>query len=68
MWYYEGWLPEAFVEDARSRYAAYKVKRPDGLCIISLSRYLVPDPSLAPANHNRGAHMSRRSVFPAAIG
>jgi hypothetical protein len=70
MWYYEGWLPEASVEDGRSHYAAYKVKHPDVLCIISLcvrrsrSRYLVPDPLLTPANHNRGI---RRSVSPAAV-
>ncbi|KIJ13539.1 hypothetical protein PAXINDRAFT_13661 [Paxillus involutus ATCC 200175] len=36
MWYYEGWLPEASVEYARTHYAAYTVKRPDGLRIISL--------------------------------
>ncbi|KAF8553428.1 sphingomyelin phosphodiesterase [Imleria badia] len=36
MWYYEGWLPESSVEYARTHYAAYTVKRPDGLRIISL--------------------------------
>ncbi|KAF8553427.1 hypothetical protein OG21DRAFT_1523118 [Imleria badia] len=36
MWYYEGWLPEASVEHARTHYAAYTLKRPDGLRIISL--------------------------------
>ncbi|KAF8434337.1 sphingomyelin phosphodiesterase [Boletus edulis BED1] len=36
MWYYEGWLPAASVEYARTHYAAYTVKRPDGLRIISL--------------------------------
>lgn len=36
MWYYEGWLPEASVEYARTHYAAYSVKRPDGLRIISI--------------------------------
>ncbi|KIJ63471.1 hypothetical protein HYDPIDRAFT_175880 [Hydnomerulius pinastri MD-312] len=36
MWYYEGWIPEASVEYARTHYAAYTVKRPDGLRIISL--------------------------------
>ena len=36
MWYYEGWLPEDSVEYARTHYAAYTVKRPDGLRIISL--------------------------------
>ncbi|KAF8434333.1 sphingomyelin phosphodiesterase [Boletus edulis BED1] len=36
MWYYEGWLPEESVEFARADYAAYTVKRPDGLRIISL--------------------------------
>ncbi|KAF9222287.1 sphingomyelin phosphodiesterase [Gyrodon lividus] len=36
MWYYEGWVPEASVEYARTHYAAYSVKRPDGLRIISL--------------------------------
>lgn len=36
MWYYEGWLPEASVEYARTHYAAYTVKRPDGLRVISL--------------------------------
>ncbi|KAG9308166.1 sphingomyelin phosphodiesterase [Chiua virens] len=36
MWYYENWLPEASVEYARTHYAAYAVKRPDGLRIISL--------------------------------
>ncbi|KIJ63465.1 hypothetical protein HYDPIDRAFT_188300 [Hydnomerulius pinastri MD-312] len=36
MWNYEGWLPEESVEFARTHYAAYTVKRPDGLRIISL--------------------------------
>ncbi|KAF8836600.1 sphingomyelin phosphodiesterase [Paxillus ammoniavirescens] len=36
MWYYEGWLPEASVEYARTHYVAYTVKRLDGLRIISL--------------------------------
>ncbi|KAH7883413.1 sphingomyelin phosphodiesterase [Phlebopus sp. FC_14] len=36
MWYSEGWLPESSVEYARTHYAAYSVKRPDGLRIISL--------------------------------
>ncbi|KAF9235985.1 sphingomyelin phosphodiesterase [Melanogaster broomeanus] len=36
MWFYEGWVPEASVEYARTHYAAYSVKRPDGLRIISL--------------------------------
>lgn len=36
MWSYEGWLPEESVEFARTHYAAYTVKRPDGLRIISI--------------------------------
>ncbi|KAF9222290.1 hypothetical protein BS17DRAFT_755972 [Gyrodon lividus] len=36
MWSYEGWLPEESVKFARTHYAAYTVKRPDGLRIISL--------------------------------
>lgn len=36
MWNYEGWLPEESVEFARAHYAAYTVKRPDGLRIISI--------------------------------
>lgn len=36
LWYYEGWLPEDSVEYAATHYAAYSVKRPDGLRIISL--------------------------------
>lgn len=36
LWYQEGWLPQASVEFARTHYAAYSVKRADGLRIISL--------------------------------
>ncbi|KAF9234599.1 hypothetical protein BU15DRAFT_65526 [Melanogaster broomeanus] len=36
MWFYEGWVPEASVEYARPHYAAYSVKRPDRLRIISI--------------------------------
>ncbi|KAL4062711.1 Metallo-dependent phosphatase-like protein [Scleroderma yunnanense] len=36
LWYHERWIPEASVEFARTHYAAYSVKRPDGLRIISL--------------------------------
>ncbi|KAG9316863.1 sphingomyelin phosphodiesterase [Chiua virens] len=36
LWSYEGWLPEESVEFARTHYAGYTVKRPDGLRIISL--------------------------------
>ncbi|KAF9236005.1 sphingomyelin phosphodiesterase [Melanogaster broomeanus] len=36
MWSYEGWLPSESVEFSRTHYAAYTVKRPDGLRVISL--------------------------------
>lgn len=36
LWYHDGWLPMNSVEYARTHYAAYSVKRPDGLRIISL--------------------------------
>ncbi|KAI6009217.1 sphingomyelin phosphodiesterase [Pisolithus marmoratus] len=36
LWYHDGWLPTDSVEYAETHYAAYSVKRPDGLRIISL--------------------------------
>ncbi|KAF9237929.1 hypothetical protein BU15DRAFT_75527 [Melanogaster broomeanus] len=36
MWFYEGWVPEASVEYAHTHYAAYSIKCPDGLRIISI--------------------------------
>ncbi|KAG9312426.1 Metallo-dependent phosphatase-like protein [Chiua virens] len=40
LWNYEGWLPEDSVEFSRAHYAAYIVKRSDGLRIISLNTNL----------------------------
>ncbi|KAG9314163.1 Metallo-dependent phosphatase [Chiua virens] len=40
LWNYEGWLPEDSVEFSRAHYAAYMVKRADGLRIISLNTNL----------------------------
>ncbi|KAF8140481.1 Metallo-dependent phosphatase [Boletus edulis] len=40
LWNYEGWLPEDSVEFSRAHYAAYMVKRTDGLRIISLNTNL----------------------------
>ncbi|KAG2064684.1 hypothetical protein BDR04DRAFT_1034592, partial [Suillus decipiens] len=40
LWEQEGWLPEASVEFSRAHYAAYMVKRADGLRIISLDTNL----------------------------
>ncbi|KAF8560146.1 sphingomyelin phosphodiesterase [Imleria badia] len=40
LWNYEGWLPEDSVEYSRAHYAAYMVKRTDGLRIISLNTNL----------------------------
>ena len=37
LWQHEGWLPNAAVEFSRSHYAAYMVKRTDGLRIITLN-------------------------------
>lgn len=37
LWQHEGWLPNTAVEFARSHYAAYMVKRTDGLRIITLN-------------------------------
>jgi sphingomyelin phosphodiesterase len=37
LWQHEGWLPDAAVEFAQSHYAAYMVKRTDGLRIITLN-------------------------------
>ncbi|KAI6111616.1 sphingomyelin phosphodiesterase [Pisolithus croceorrhizus] len=36
LWYHDGWLPMNSVEYAKTHYAAYSIKRPDGLRIISL--------------------------------
>ena len=36
MWEYEGWLPQNVTEYASTHYAAYAVKRTDGLKIITL--------------------------------
>ncbi|KIK44535.1 hypothetical protein CY34DRAFT_11021 [Suillus luteus UH-Slu-Lm8-n1] len=40
LWEQEGWLPEASVESSRTHYAAYMVKRADGLRVISLDTNL----------------------------
>ncbi|KAG1794909.1 sphingomyelin phosphodiesterase [Suillus plorans] len=40
LWEQEGWLPEASVEFSRTHYAAYMVKRADGLRVISLDTNL----------------------------
>ncbi|KAG2353558.1 sphingomyelin phosphodiesterase [Suillus spraguei] len=40
LWEQEGWLPEASVEFSRAHYAAYMVKRADGLRVISLDTNL----------------------------
>jgi len=40
MWQYEGWLPEQAIEYAATHYAAYAVKRTDGLKIISIDTNL----------------------------
>lgn len=37
LWEYENWLPDSAVQFARSHYAAYMVKRTDGLRIITLN-------------------------------
>ncbi|KDQ63152.1 hypothetical protein JAAARDRAFT_188759 [Jaapia argillacea MUCL 33604] len=37
LWQHEDWLPEAAVELARAHYAAYMVKRQDGLRVITLN-------------------------------
>jgi uncharacterized protein YchJ len=37
LWQHEHWLPEAAVQMARSHYAAYMVKRMDGLRVITLN-------------------------------
>ncbi|EIN13842.1 Metallo-dependent phosphatase [Punctularia strigosozonata HHB-11173 SS5] len=37
LWSHENWLPEAAVQLARAHYAAYMVKRSDGLRIITLN-------------------------------
>ncbi|KIK96557.1 hypothetical protein PAXRUDRAFT_825836 [Paxillus rubicundulus Ve08.2h10] len=40
LWEHQGWLPAASVETSRAHYAAYMVKRADGLRIISLNTNL----------------------------
>lgn len=40
LWEQKGWLPEASVEFSRAHYAAYMVKRADGLRVISLDTNL----------------------------
>ncbi|KAG0703315.1 sphingomyelin phosphodiesterase [Suillus ampliporus] len=40
MWEYEGWLPEESIAYAATHYAAYAVKRTDGLKIISIDTNL----------------------------
>lgn len=40
LWEQEGWLPAASVEFSRAHYAAYMVKRADGLRVISLDTNL----------------------------
>ena len=57
MWYYEGWLPEASVEYARTHYAAYTLKRPDGLRIISLDADMCTSYSLSPASPVNRLHV-----------
>ncbi|KAL7285228.1 hypothetical protein ACG7TL_000322 [Trametes sanguinea] len=37
LWQQEGWLPESAVDLARSHYAAYMVRRQDGLRVITLN-------------------------------
>jgi len=37
LWAHEKWLPEAAVQQARSHYAAFSVKRVDGLRVIALN-------------------------------
>lgn len=37
LWAHEGWLPETAVKLARAHYAAYMVKRTDGLRVITLN-------------------------------
>ena len=37
LWKHENWLPQTAVELARAHYAAYMVKRVDGLRIITLN-------------------------------
>ncbi|KAH9858229.1 sphingomyelin phosphodiesterase [Lenzites betulinus] len=37
LWEHEGWLPLSAVETARSHYAAYMVRRQDGLRVITLN-------------------------------
>lgn len=51
MWYYEGWLPEETVEFSRTHYAAYTVKRPDGLRIISIDTDICESVSPTPSVH-----------------
>lgn len=40
LWEHQGWLPAASVEESRAHYAAYMVKRADGLRIISINSNL----------------------------
>jgi sphingomyelin phosphodiesterase len=37
LWAHEGWLPQAAVQLARAHYAAYMIKRMDGLRVITLN-------------------------------
>nr|VWO94412.1 Uncharacterized protein [Ganoderma boninense] len=37
LWEYEGWIPQSAVDLARSHYAAYMVRRNDGLRVITLN-------------------------------
>ena len=37
LWQHEHWLPDAAITLARAHYAAYMVKRKDGLRIITLN-------------------------------
>ncbi|PIL31549.1 hypothetical protein GSI_06251 [Ganoderma sinense ZZ0214-1] len=37
LWEYEGWIPKAAVDLARAHYAAYMVRRKDGLRVITLN-------------------------------
>jgi len=40
LWEHEGWLDESIVKDAKTHYAAYSVRRTDGLRVISLNTNL----------------------------
>ena len=37
LWQHEGWIPQSAVDLARAHYAAYMVRRQDGLRVITLN-------------------------------